>query len=107
MSFIAEMKNGKLIVKLHVIPGARIKKESERFEITSDRLVIKIEALPRKGAANKELISFLAKILGIPRRNIEIVKGEKSREKILRIRGITKEKFLDIILKYAQKWRLD
>ena len=40
------------------------------------------------GAANDALIAFLSTALDIPRRQIAIVSGEKSRDKRVRIAGI-------------------
>ena len=41
------------------------------------------------GAANEELVRFVAKVLGIRQRDIELVRGETSREKLLSITGLT------------------
>jgi len=99
LKFLSE-KNDALIVRIHVIPNARVKRESERFEILEDNLVVRIEEPPIKGQANKALIKLLAKILGVPKGNIEIIKGETSRDKLIRITGVTKEIFLRRIKDY-------
>jgi uncharacterized protein (TIGR00251 family) len=46
-------------------------------------LRIKVAAPPREGEANKQLVSFLAKRFSLPRREIEIESGEKSKTKII------------------------
>ena len=51
-------------------------------------VLIRLAAPPVDGAANDALIAFLADALGLPRRNISIVSGEKSRDKRVRIEGI-------------------
>lgn len=43
---------------------------------------VSIKAAPEKGKANKELVKFISKLL---KKKVEIVKGLKSREKILKI----------------------
>ncbi len=48
-------------------------------------LKIKIAAVPEKGKANKELIRFLSKILNIPQKQVEIIQGETSPRKIIKI----------------------
>ncbi|HVM90486.1 MAG TPA: DUF167 domain-containing protein [Verrucomicrobiae bacterium] len=48
-------------------------------------LKIKIAAPPVDGKANQELISFLAKTLDIPKNQIEIVSGQTSKKKRLRL----------------------
>ena len=56
------------------------------------RIRVALKAPPIEGAANKALKTFLAKQLGVPKRAIEIVSGEKSREKRLMIEGLTLER---------------
>jgi len=51
-------------------------------------ILIKLNAPPVEGAANAELIERLSDLLDIPRRNITIVSGEKSRLKQVRVDGI-------------------
>jgi len=51
-------------------------------------LLIRLAAPPVDGAANEALIAFLSEALALPRRNIRIVSGEKSRDKRVAIAGI-------------------
>ena len=48
---------------------------------------LKVHAPAIGGAANEACINFLARVLRIPRSSIEILKGDKSRKKLIRIRG--------------------
>lgn len=57
-------------------------------------LVVKLAAAPVDGAANDALIALLAKALGIARRDITIVSGERSRSKRVRIAGVDREQAL-------------
>jgi uncharacterized protein (TIGR00251 family) len=50
--------------------------------------LIRLAAPPVDGGANDALIAFLAEALTLPRRNISIVSGEKSRDKRVRVEGI-------------------
>ena len=54
-------------------------------------LLVKLAAAPVDGAANDELIALLAKILRIPKRDISLVSGERSRTKRIRIAGMDRE----------------
>ncbi len=54
-----------------------------------DAVKIRVAAPPVEGAANKELVTFLAKKLGVPKSAIRIVSGERGRTKILEVSGIT------------------
>ena len=61
-------------------------------------LLIRLAAAPVDGAANDELISFLAKALKIPKRDITVVSGERSRSKRIRIAGLDREQALAALL---------
>ena len=52
---------------------------------------IKLTAPPVDGKANKALINFLAKKTGLPKRKFQIVSGEHSRNKTIRIHKVTAE----------------
>jgi len=58
---------------------------------------IRIQSAPVKGAANKELIKFIGKTLGISKSAIRIKSGHTSRQKTLEIDGVSdddiKQKF--------------
>jgi len=50
-------------------------------------LKICVVSIPEKGKANKELLSFLSKILGVAKSQCEIVSGELDRYKKIKITG--------------------
>lgn len=52
-------------------------------------LRIRIAAPPVEGAANRELIRFLAKELKVPQNAVEIVSGASAKKKIIRLKGVT------------------
>lgn len=51
-------------------------------------LKIALTAPPVEGKANKALVAFLSKQLGVPKGAIEIVSGELSRDKVVAVRGV-------------------
>ena len=57
-------------------------------------LIVRLAAAPVDGAANDELIAFLSKALDIPKRDITIVTGERSRTKRIRIAGLDRQQAL-------------
>ncbi len=61
------------------------------------RLKVAVRAAPEKGKANHAVVKLLSRELGVPRRNIEIVRGDSSRDKLIRITGIGKEAILSLI----------
>jgi hypothetical protein len=54
--------------------------------VHGEALKVALTAPPVEGAANKALIAFVAKILGIPKASIEILSGQTSRNKRLLLR---------------------
>ena len=50
-----------------------------------------MNAAPVDGAANTELVDVLADALGVPKRAVTIVSGQRSRQKKVRVTGITLE----------------
>ncbi len=75
---------GKIDIK--IIPGAKEDKIIEENGV----IKVRLKAKPIEGKANKYLISYLSKKLKIPKSKISIIKGEKSREKLLEILGYDK-----------------
>ncbi|HEX5766780.1 MAG TPA: DUF167 domain-containing protein, partial [Burkholderiales bacterium] len=71
-----------MIVELHVQPGAS---RTEFAGKHGERLKVRLQARAVDGKANDALIEFLAAHFGVPRRNVHIVSGLKSRQKRVRI----------------------
>ncbi|MCR4308436.1 MAG: DUF167 domain-containing protein [Deltaproteobacteria bacterium] len=55
---------------------------------------IRLNAPPVEGQANVALVRFLSKALGVPKSRIALVTGERGRNKIVRVDGITHEALL-------------
>jgi uncharacterized protein (TIGR00251 family) len=54
-----------------------------------DALKVKVHAPPAGGRANDALCAFLADTLGLPRRAVTVLRGDTSRQKLVRIAGLT------------------
>ena len=50
-------------------------------------VLIRIAAPPVDGKANAALIAFVAKTLGLPKGAVTIIRGETSRNKVIRVEG--------------------
>ncbi len=72
----------KMKYTIKIIPKSS---KTEIVERDDDFLKIKLCAIPEKGKANEVLIKFLSKHFKTPQSNIKIIKGTKSREKIVLI----------------------
>ena len=76
------------ILRVHVIPNAR--RDSVAGE-HAGAIKIKLRAPAVEGKANAALIRFLAAQLEFPRHAIMLERGHKSRDKLIRIDGLTAE----------------
>jgi len=69
-----------------------VQPRSSRNDIAADpggRVRVFLTAPPVEGEANSALIAFLSKKLDVPKRDIRLVKGEKSREKAVFVEGLS------------------
>jgi len=74
----------KKIIQLKVQPRASrekvVKVSSEEYKVYTTKPAL-------DGKANKAIIELLAEFLGVKRYNIKMIRGEKTRNKIVEIRG--------------------
>jgi uncharacterized protein len=73
-------------LRVHIIPNAKIDTVVGEY---GDAIKIKLRAPAVEGRANTALRRFLAEKLSIPRRAIVREHGEKSRDKVIRIDGLS------------------
>jgi uncharacterized protein len=72
-------------IEIRVIPRAG---RSGFAGLRDGALLVKLAAAPVDGAANDELIALIAKTLRVPKRDVTIIAGERSRTKRIRIAGV-------------------
>ena len=84
MSWITTNAEG-VILAVKVVPRAS---KNEITGILGDTLKIRLQAPPVEGKANKALIDFLADVLQISKKMLEIKGGETGRNKHILVRGI-------------------
>jgi uncharacterized protein (TIGR00251 family) len=80
-----------LDVPLHVQPRAR---RTELSGCYNGALKLKVQAPPVDDAANDAIVRFFSRLLEIPKSRLAITSGAKSRDKILRIEGLSLSLFL-------------
>jgi uncharacterized protein (TIGR00251 family) len=72
--------------------AVRVQPRASRSEVAGEldgALKIRLAATPVNGEANEELIHFLAKLFDVPRRQVSILSGLTSKNKLIRIEGLT------------------
>lgn len=82
------------IVHVRVVPRAAA---NEIVDVNGEVLKVRVRDLPVKGKANEALVKLLAKTLGLPKDQVEIVAGHKARHKTVRIRGLDRDLVLDLL----------
>jgi uncharacterized protein len=75
-------------IRVHVIPNAKIDKVVGEH---GDAIKVKLRAPAVEGKANAALRRFLAEKLSIPQRAIVLERGERSRDKMIRIDALSEE----------------
>jgi uncharacterized protein len=77
-------RDGAVTFSVRIVPRAAA---TGIFGKHDGALKIRIAAPPVEGAANRELVRFLAKIFKVPQCAVEIVSGANSKNKIIRVSG--------------------
>ena len=60
-------------------------------------LKVTLAAAPVDGEANRELCALLAKLLSVPKRSVQITRGEHSKHKTVQVTGVTIERVLELV----------
>ncbi len=81
-------------LKLHVTPGAR---EEGIVGWQEQSLRLKVRARPEKGRANEAVIRLLASHLGLPRASLSIVHGATSRDKLVKVDGLSEDQLRTLL----------
>jgi uncharacterized protein (TIGR00251 family) len=76
---------------LKVTPNA---KQNEITGLSGGVLQVKIAAPAEGGKANRELIAFLSRELGVKKSAIGIIRGENSRHKAVAVEGMSREEIM-------------
>ena len=85
--------------EVHVQPGARC---DEITAINNRILRTKVKAQPHKGQANRAVQELISKVLGVPKNQIDIVRGHASRNKVLTVRGLRSDDVRERIDRYLE-----
>ena len=78
----------------------RVVPRSSRSEIVGEMdgaLKVRLTSPPVDGAANAELIRLIAKKLGVSRSAVEIISGETSKTKRLKVTGVTNHQLRELL----------
>jgi uncharacterized protein (TIGR00251 family) len=72
----------------------RVQPRARRNEIAGERdgaIVIRVTAPPVEGKANAAVRRLIAQKLGVPAGRVQVAKGQKGRDKLIRVDGLDSE----------------
>jgi len=82
-------------ISLRVYPNAS---RNEIVGFTEGVLRVRVSAPPSKGKANRELMTFLSRLLGVNKSSVNIIKGYTTRDKVVAIGGLSREEVMKRLL---------
>lgn len=83
-ALVRDQKADAWLLAVHVQPGAR---KTESAGLHGDRLKVRLTAPPVDGKANKALEAWAAEAFGVRKSDVELIRGQTSRRKTLRLAG--------------------
>lgn len=85
------MKKPEVKSKEHLTLKIKVEPRSSRSEVVGqygEALKVRLTSPPVEGKANKELVEVLAREFGISKKDVEIISGQSSKNKIVRLTGV-------------------
>lgn len=87
-----------IIIKVKIVPGSS---KNKIIGVYNGSLKITITTPPVEGKANKKCIAYLAKYFDVAKSKIEIISGQTSKNKLIKIYDISQKEFLEKIEKIS------
>ncbi|UCG48629.1 MAG: DUF167 domain-containing protein, partial [Phycisphaerales bacterium] len=84
--------DGGVVFTVKVVPGSS---KTVVCGLLDDMLKVKVAAAPERGKANKRLVEHLAKKLAVKKGSIDIISGQTSAVKQVRVAGISARMLLE------------
>ena len=87
-----------IVIKVKIIPGSS---KNKIIGVYNNSLKITITAPPVEGKANNKCITYIAKCFDVAKSKIEIISGQTSKNKLIKIYDISQREFLDKLEKIS------
>jgi uncharacterized protein len=99
MPFVSSHKDGRVLLRVYVQPGAS---SNKILGLHDNAMKLAVTAPPVDGKANTAVIKFLAAFLNVKKKDLEIKHGLQSRKKSILVAGLNVEeirlKIQDVIV---------
>ena len=86
MDCLRTRKDGSVLLRLYVLPRAS---KNELAGLHDGALKLRLTTPPVDGKANKAVLVFFAKLLGLPKSSLSLVSGQKNRFKQICVHGLS------------------
>jgi len=87
-------KDGSAVFSVRVKPGG---KKNEVIGVHDGALKLSVTAPPIEGKANRAVTKFVSQLLGVAPSRVDIISGESSRTKRVRIEGLSAREVKEIL----------
>ncbi|RYP79014.1 hypothetical protein DL770_006759 [Monosporascus sp. CRB-9-2] len=88
IDLVGKSSSQMLLLRCHVRPGASKVREGIT-EITDEAVELCVSAQAQDGKANKAVVEILSETLGIPKSDLQIMQGAKTRDKTISISTVS------------------
>lgn len=92
--FAIRSQPGAVCFDVVVVPRAS---RSKIVGLHANSLKVSLAAPPVDGEANQALCDLIAKLLGVPKRAVQIQRGERSKHKSVLVSGVTVEQVISLL----------
>jgi len=86
VDWLRTRKDGSVLLRLYVQPRAS---RNELAGLHDGALKLRLTTPPVDGKANRAVLVFLAKLLGLPKSSLSLVSGQKNRSKQICVHGLS------------------
>lgn len=89
--YLRRLSEDSVSIAVHVKPCSKV----NNITVNKEHVSLAISAPAREGEANASATTFLADVLGVKKRQVELSVGSKSREKVFKIYGLNSEQAME------------
>jgi uncharacterized protein (TIGR00251 family) len=92
MDCLRTRKDGSVVLRLYVQPRSS---KNELAGLHDGALKLRLTTPPVDGKANKAVLVFLARLLGVPKSSLSLISGQKNRCKQICVQGMDEKEIAE------------